>query len=130
LRRSGPRRHHPTVLALLLTPAVLASLALAAHFLRRGQLLPCAVCVALVALAFVRRPWSRRVWQGLLGIGSLMWLATLSAIARQRIHDGESWTRTAVILGAVAGFTLVAAALLEHPRVYAHFAGRPDEAAH
>jgi glucose-6-phosphate-specific signal transduction histidine kinase len=109
------------VLALLLTPAVLSSLVLAAHFLRRGQLLPCACCVALVALAFVHRPWARRVWQGFLGLGVLVWLQTLSSVARTRLEHGEPWLRPALILGGVAAFTLLAAVLLEHRRVYARY---------
>ena len=111
------------MLAMLLTPAVLATLVLAAHFLRRGQMLPFVVCVAMSGLAFVRQGWARRVWQGFLGIAVLVWLGTLAAIVRQRLHDGEAWRRPVVILGAVAAFTLVSALLLEHRRAYAHYDG-------
>jgi hypothetical protein len=112
------------MLALLLTPAVLSSLVLAAHFLRRGQLLPFVLCFSITALAFVREPWARRVWQGFLGIGVLVWLGTLSSVARTRMQEGEPWLRPAIILGSVAAFTLLAALLLEHRRVYARFQGR------
>ncbi len=119
--------HAARLVALLLTPAVLASLVLAAHFLRRGELLPCAACLALAALAFVRRPWARRVWQAFLGLGTLVWLVTLSSLVRVRIHDGEPWVRPTIILGSVAAFTLVAAGLLEHRRAYAYYRA-PTEA--
>ena len=114
------------MLALLMTPAVLSSLVLAAHFLRRGQLLPFVFCFSMTALAFVRQPWARRIWQGFLGIGVLIWLGTLSRVARLRMDEHEPWLRPALILGCVAAFTLLAALLLEHRRVYARFQGRGE----
>ena len=96
---------------------------LAAHFLRRGQLIPGVFCVVMTALVFVRQPWARRIWQGFLGIGVLIWLGTLSRVARLRMEQHEHWLRPAVILLAVAAFTLLAALLLEHRRVYARYQG-------
>ena len=111
------------MLALLLAPAVLSSLVLAAHFLRRGQVLPFIACFAMAAFPAVRLPWVRRVWQGVLGLGVLVWLQALSQIARTRIEAGESWQRPAFILGGVAAFTVLSALLLEHRRVYAAYQG-------
>ena len=115
--------------ALLLTPAVLSSLVLAAHFLRRGQVLPFVFCFAAVAFAFVRQPWARRVWQGFLGIGVLVWVGALASVVRERMHDGQHWHRPALILGGVAAFTLIAALLLEHRRVYDRYDRSRDAAA-
>ena len=117
-------------LVLLLAPAVVSSLVLAGHFVRRGQSLPGLFCLALVSLPFVRRPWARRVWQAFLGIGSLAWLAMMSSFVRTRMRAGGAWHRPALDLFAVAAFTLVAALLLEHPKIYAYFAGGEDKPGH
>jgi hypothetical protein len=121
LRAARRPFHHAAMIALLLTPAVLSSLVLAAHFLRRGQMLLFTLCMAMCWLSVVRKPWARRVWQALLGLGALTWLSTLASIARVRLHEHQPVLRTVIILSSVAAFTLLAALLLEHRRAYAHF---------
>lgn len=105
------------MIALLLVPVVLSLLLLAAHFLRAGILPAVVILVALVPLLGLRRRWVPRLFQILLGLGALEWLRTLLAIRAARMALGEPTTRMAIILGAVALFTLASAALFEIGRV-------------
>lgn len=97
----------------LLLPAGLSALVLAAHFLRRGEMLSVLLCLGLIALLWVRRPWAARVIQGALVAGSLEWLRTLVEDMGLRRAAGEPWLRMAIILGAVIGVALGGALLLE-----------------
>jgi hypothetical protein len=109
---------------LLLLPVVLSLLALAAHFLRAGNLLMVLVCLGSLALLAVRRVWARRVVQALLMIGVLVWVQVMAARVAERQARGESWQRLAIILGAVASVAGLSIAALETRRMRAHFA--PD----
>ena len=113
------------MLALRLAPAVLSALVLAAHFLRRGQVFPCALCLAAAALVFVRRAWVPRALQAFLVLGAALWLALLPAMVRERIHDGEPWARLVAILGGVAAVALAAALLMKSQLVKRHYVGAP-----
>ena len=108
------------VLALLLAPAVLSALVLGAHFLRRGQLVACALCLGATALVFVRRPWAPRVLQGFLALGVLEWARTLVALLAERRASGEPAGRLVVIIVAVIGVAILGAALLGTRRVLEH----------
>jgi len=105
------------MLALTLTPAVLSALVLAAHFLRRGQLVACALCLAAASLAFVRRPWAPRVLQAFLLLGVLEWARTLVALLAERRAAGEPAGRLVVIIGTVIAVALLGAALAGTRRV-------------
>lgn len=96
-------------------PAVLALLLLAAHFYRAAALAPAAVCVAAIALIFVRRRWSVFILRVALAAGTVVWLATAWQIAQHRMAAGKPYLRMAVILGAVAAFTAFAAWALKPP---------------
>jgi hypothetical protein len=108
--------------ALFMTPAILSALVLAAHFLRRGQWLPMAVSLALVALLFVRREWARRMVKLALLLAAFEWARTLWAFAAERRVAGEPWLRMAVILGAVIAVALLGVATLESARLIRRFA--------
>jgi hypothetical protein len=99
-----------------LVPAVLAFLLLAAHFWRAGSFALAGAAVALAALTFVRRPGAALAAQVALAVASLEWMRTLFAFAAARVAMDRPWTRLAVILGAVAAFTLLAAWLLRSAR--------------
>ncbi len=97
--------------------AVVASLLLAAHFLRRGQL-PLAAGAALLPLLLLPRlRFALRALQLLLLAGALEWLLTLAALARLRAVHGLPVGRLAAILGGVALLTAAAALLLQARRV-------------
>lgn len=108
--------------ALRVTPVVLGALLIAAHWARRGAGLPLVVSLAIPLLLLVRRPWAPRVVQGALVLAALEWIRTAAVLVRDRMLMHEPWGRSVVILGAVTAFTIVAALLLEHPAVRAHYA--------
>ena len=95
--------------ALLFLPIVLSLLVLGAHFLRAGSTAIVAAIVLLLALLFVRRHWAARLVQAALMLGALEWLRTLLRLAGERMRAGESVMRLVVILGVVAGFTVLSA---------------------
>jgi hypothetical protein len=88
---------------------VLSLLLLAAHFYRSGlyPLVPAAI--ALTGLAFVARPWARRVLGFVLLCGALEWLRTAWTLARIRASLEQPYGRLVFILGTVAVVTLASA---------------------
>jgi hypothetical protein len=101
------------MLALHLTPVVLAGLVLAAHFYRADLATGVGAALALVALAFVRRPWAVRLVQAGLVLGALEWLRTIATFAAYRIAAGQPYLRMIVILAVVALVTALAALVFE-----------------
>jgi len=92
-----------------LIPAVLALLLLAAHFLRAVAIVPAVLCVAAIALVFVKRPWAVLALRLGLAAGTVVWIVTAWRIARDRMDAGMPYLRMLAILGAVAVFTAIAA---------------------
>src|SRR5512135_2739811 len=99
-----------------IVPAVFAFLLLAAHFYRAGIVVLVPVCVALAAVACLRRTWAQRAAQFALLLASLEWIRTAFAFIAERVALDRPWTRLAVIMAAVTAFTLLAAALLQTAR--------------
>ncbi len=99
--------------ALLLTPAVLSLLVLAAHFLRHGQLGLLVVTLAFVGLLALRRAWVARLVQVTLVLGTIEWGWTLYTLHAARQAMGIPTTRMSLILGAVAAITLISAVLFQ-----------------
>lgn len=106
--------------ALLALPA-LALLLLAAHLLHAGFVAATVVALLLGALLAVRRPWAARVLQLVLALAVVEWLLTAVRLSQLRIQHDQPYLRMALILGAVAAFTALAAALLQHRRLRAWF---------
>jgi presenilin-like A22 family membrane protease len=98
------------------TPAVLALIVLAAHFYRAEAVVPAIVCVAAIALVFLRRPWPVLIVRLGLSAGSVLWLITAWRIAQSRMNAGMPYFRMLAILGAVAAFTAFAAWILPGAR--------------
>ena len=94
---------------LLLVPIVLSALTLGAHLLRGGSLPLAVAAAALPLLLLPRSAAALRVLQGLLLLGAFEWLRTLTGLVELRRALGEPWHRMAVILGAVALVTALAA---------------------
>ena len=92
-----------------LFPAVLALIMLAAHFYRAAAIVPAVLCVAVIALVFVRRPWAVLALRLGLSAGTVVWIATAWRIARDRMDAGMPYLRMLAILGVVAVFTAIAA---------------------
>jgi len=114
--------------ALALTPAVLSLLVLAAHFLRRGEMLQClAVLAALGALLFSRRPWVPRLVQAVLAAAAVLWGMTMNEMVRLRQASHEPAGRLAVILGSVIAVNVLAALLLGTGRVLGHYPAKAPQ---
>lgn len=92
-----------------LIPVMLSVLLLAAHFLRSGNGVLVLLCLLVPLLLLLRRPWVPRALQVLLVLGAAEWARTLWGFAATRRAHGQPWTRMALILGAVALFTLLSA---------------------
>jgi hypothetical protein len=94
-------------------PVILSMLLLGAHFYR-GGLAPLAVaCALLPLLLLVRRGWVPRLFQLVLALGAAEWARTLHALVQMRMAFDQPWGRLAVIVGAVAVFTLLSALVFE-----------------
>lgn len=91
---------------LIVVPALLL---LAAHFYRAELYVVALLAAAGVALLASRARWATAALQVALALGTLEWLRTLASFAMQRAALGQSWLRLALILGAVALFTALAA---------------------
>ena len=89
-----------------------AACLIAAHFLRTGNLVATALCLAAPALFLLRRRWSLLVLQGLAYGAAAVWVETAWQIAEMRRTFGEPWLRAALILAAVAAVSVLAGFLL------------------
>jgi ferredoxin len=88
--------------ALRLIPVYIASLLLAAHFLRALNPGLAATCVLAPLLLIIPRLWVARIYQiGLVGAAAV-WVSTAIDLARIRMALGAPYLRMAIILGAVA----------------------------
>jgi hypothetical protein len=75
----------------------------------------------MLFLLFLRKHWVPRLFQGLLILASLEWLRALYFFAAMRIAWDQPWTRLAVILGAVALFTLLSGLVFQSARLRAYY---------
>jgi hypothetical protein len=101
--------------AALLIPVVLSFVVLAAHFLRGGNLLVVAVCLAFPLLLLARKWWIARIIQIALVLGAIEWFFTTMQIVHERQEDGRPWTRAGIIFGIVMLWTLGSALAFVHP---------------
>lgn len=92
-----------------LLPVLLSIFLLAAHVFRAGFFLLVFVVLASLFILLVRRPWAARVIQAELVLGGIEWIRTAVNLVDVRQMHGMPWVRLAVILGAVALFTLCSA---------------------
>jgi hypothetical protein len=104
-----------------LAAPVLAFALLAAHFYRGGHFVFVAVALVAALCVVVRRPWAARVIQAMLVLGALEWVRTGVELAQMRASRGEPFLRLAVILGAAALFTALAALVPQTRTLRAHF---------
>ena len=91
---------------------IVAACLIAAHFLRMGNFVATALCLAAPALFFVRRRWSLLLLQGLAYGAAAVWVETAWQIAEMRRAFGEPWLRAALILATVAAVSVLAGFLL------------------
>jgi hypothetical protein len=106
------------MVALALSLSTLSLLAVAAHFLRRGDLLPCVAAVAVAGmLLLVRRPWALRLAQAVLALGVVVWCSTAFQLVLDRQARGEPAARPIAIFAAVIALDVAAFVLLGRSRV-------------
>ena len=91
---------------------VIAALLLGAHFLRAGNVPLVALCLAMPLLFLLKKRWTLIVLQAAAYCAAAAWLAVAWQLVVLRQQIGQPWTAAAVILGAVALFTLLSGALL------------------
>jgi hypothetical protein len=102
---------------LKIIPLIVASILLGAHFLRELNYLLAVVCILMPLLLLIKKRWGLLLLQVFTYAGGVIWVDTIITIARRRITYGEPWSRMAVILGAVALFTVFSGLLLNSQRV-------------
>lgn len=110
---------------LLLLPALLSVLLLAAHLVREGVLILVPLLLLMVPLLLVRRGWVARLWQIVLVAAAFEWVRTAVFLAAARNDRGEPWLRMILILGSVALLSVVAALLFEADALNRRYPRRP-----
>jgi hypothetical protein len=99
---------------LQLLPVGLSLLLLGAHAMRMGVHALSALPIALLLAILVwPRPWTARLAQVVLFLGAVEWVRATAAYIDVRRTLGAPWGRLAIILGAVALFTLLSALAFE-----------------
>ncbi len=102
---------------LALIPVILSYLLMAAHFLRGGHPLVAYLLVGAPLLLLIKKKWVMRVVQLGLLYGVYVWADTAILLVRIRAAHGMPATRLGIILGSVALFTLLGAAILQLKRI-------------
>lgn len=91
---------------------VIAALLLGAHFLRAGNFLLVALCLATPLLFLYKKRWSLILLQLTAYGATARWLWAALQLVEFRQQAGRPWAAAALILGAVALVTLVAGLLM------------------
>jgi hypothetical protein len=107
-----------------ITLYIVVTLLIAAHFLRVGNVIAVALCLAAPLLFLVRQHWSLLLLQGLAYVATVVWLATAWQIVATRWSSGEPWLRAAGILLAVAAINVLAGGLLRGRTMQARYCDR------
>jgi hypothetical protein len=94
---------------------VLCSFILAAHFLREQSFGLMLAAIISIPFVFLKHRWAVRIMQCFYILATAEWVNTLFSLATERRAMGMPWTRMAIILGAVALFTLGSALVLRTP---------------
>src|SRR6516225_2711887 len=103
---------------------VVAALLIAAHFLRDGNWLGVAICLAAPLLFIVRQRWSLLLLEGLAYVAAIVWLWTAWQISVERSSFGQPWLRASLILGVVAAISALAGGLLRSKAVQSRYRDR------
>ena len=99
-------------MALRISLFVIAALLSAAHFFRVSNFVLVGLCLATPLLFLYKKRWSLILLQCLAYSATASWIMVALALIELRRQMGQPWTTAAIILGAVALFTLVAGLLL------------------
>lgn len=107
-----------------ITLYIIVTLLIAAHFLRVGNFIVVALCLAAPLLFLVRQSWSLLLLQWLAYVAAVIWLGTAWQIVATRLSFGGPWLRAAAILVAVAAVTGLAGSLLRSQTLQARYRSR------
>lgn len=110
----------------LIFPA-LAFLLLGASFFRAGNEAMVVFILLLLALLAVPRRWAARGAQWALVGGAIYWVMKAWEIGAMRAAAGAPYARMALILGAVAAFTVLAGLVFRSARLQRYY--RPAQPA-
>jgi len=91
---------------------IIAALLLGAHFLRLGNLAFVALCLCAPLLLLYRKRRVLIVLQLLAYGAAASWIVLGLRLVESRLQSGQPWKLAAMILAAVALFTLLAGLLL------------------
>ena len=114
---------------LLLVPAILSFLCLGAHFLREGNYFMTVLSAAMPLLLLVRSPFVLRAMQILLVFMGVFWVLILRDIVNMRIAEHRPFKAAVIILGSVAAFNVLSAAMMFAPRLRTWFSWRANSPA-
>jgi NAD-dependent dihydropyrimidine dehydrogenase PreA subunit len=94
---------------------------LAAHFSRVQNDWFTAACLVFPFILLSKKEWVMRIFQLFLLFGGVIWIERTISLVRMRMRIGESWIRLAIILGVVALFTILSAAVFNNKKIRAIF---------
>ncbi len=107
-----------------ITLYIIAALLISAHFLRMGNVIGVALCLAVPALFLVRERWILLLLQWLAYVAAVIWLATAWQLVALRWSLGRPWHLAAVILVTVAVVSVLAGGLLHSRTLRLRYRGR------
>ena len=90
---------------------------LAAHFSRARLNIIAIICLAVPFLLLIKKIWTLKLLVILTVLGSMVWVHTTWQLIGSRIDSGDDWKRMAIILFAVAIFTLFSAFLINSQKI-------------
>ncbi|MBE0613238.1 MAG: hypothetical protein IH604_06200 [Burkholderiales bacterium] len=105
---------------------VIAALLLGAHFLRAGNQLMMALCLAAPLLFLWRRQWSLILLQVFAYGAAGTWMLAAMQLVQLRRQLGQPWTLALLILGSVALFTLAAGLLLNSRAIRERYSAKNE----
>jgi ferredoxin len=111
----------------LIVLPILSSVVLAAHFSRAQNDWLALLSLLFPLVLFFRKKWILRIYQTYLLAGGIIWIERVFHYAQLRESQGRSWVRLAVILSAVAVFTLLSALILERKKIQSHYSEQSAE---
>ena len=107
-------------------PLVISCFLLGAHFLRSGNPLLTLWCVLTPFLLLIKRRWILVIVQLVAYTGGVIWINTAIQVMRKRINMGLPWDKPVIILGVVAGFSILSGLLLNLKGVRAKYSKKSN----
>lgn len=111
---------------LRIIPLLIASLLLAAHFLRSANIGLVVVAVLMPFLLLIKKRWSLIVLQLSAYVAASVWLYTTIQLVQERMLFGRRWGVAVTILGSVTLFTIFSGLLLNSRAVRDKYPSRSD----